>query len=187
MMNLNRVQTKKTEPKITVVEKYPNNAVLTLNKINEGSRLSMALNRKAFKDMSITDESNRLICFEKYDTSVEGDGSNLELVIGIVSDEIVKVDKQYRSFDVHLTTRTVKSKDIYNTIQSAFKVNGLEGNIEFYIEPVGEHLLGTFRLVKIEEEAECDDSCTGECGTHDEESITTDLFDKGENLQVTQE
>jgi len=182
MMNLNRVQTKRTEPKITVVEKYPNNAVLTLNKEVEGSRLTLSLNRKAFKDMNINDDANRLICFEKYDTSIEGDGSNLELVIGIVADEIVKIDKQYRSYDVHMSTRTVKSKDVHNTIQKYFNVNTSEENVEFYIEPVGEHLLGVFRLVQIE--SECDEDCTGECGTHGE--TTEEIFDKGENVHVTQ-
>lgn len=142
-MDLSRI--KSTKEKITIIqqEKYADTPVLTLLAHSQDKRHSLSLNRKAFEVMGIDGENNQLVMFENYDTSLT-ETPDYNLVLGVTSDAIIKADKQYKTSNIHLSTRTVKSKDIHTTLCTLFDLDSSIDN-ELVINQV-EGLNGVYTL-----------------------------------------
>jgi hypothetical protein len=171
-MDLSRVKTKE---KIIIKQedKYPDIPVLTTVPYVKGKRHVIKLNRKAIDLLGVgNNENNRLIMFEQYNISTT-DETEYDSVIGVVSESTVKADKQYKSYEIHLPTRCIKSKQIHNSICQLFEINELEQH-EFQINYI-DGITGAFTLSYIESSDKND-------------SIVVEVdFNKGENIIIEQQ
>ncbi len=136
-MDLSRV--KSTKETITIIQKdkYPNTPVLELIPQTDNKRWTIKVNRNAFNTLGVNSDKKRLIMFNNYNVSLT-DEPDYQTVVGLVADEWVQgPTKKYKSFQIHMNTRCVKSKDIYKdvigsfncdeSIHNEFKLNKLEG------------------------------------------------------------
>jgi len=171
-MDLSRVKVKE---KIIIIQedKYPDIPVLTTVSYIKGKRHIIKLNRKAIDLLNVeSDKNNRLIMFEQYNISTT-DETEYDSVIGVVSESIVKADKQYKSYEIHLPTRCVKSKQIHNSICQLFEINELEQH-EFQINNIN-GIVGAFTLSYMES------------SNKDKNIIVEVDFNKGENVIIKQQ
>ena len=168
-MDLSRV--KSTKEKITIIqqEKYTDIPVLTLLAHSGDKRHSIALNRKAIEVMGIDGENNQMVMFENYDISLT-DTPEYTSVIGITAETILKADKQYKSSNIHLSTRTLKSKDMHTALCT---LNDLDSSIdnELIIHEV-EGLSGVYTL-----------SVMSSSLKDEEVSVEVEL-NRGENIEI---
>ena len=169
-MDLSRVKTKE-KLIIKQEDKYPNMPVLTIIPYVKGKRHVIKLNRKAIDLLGVKDDNNRLIMFEQYNISTT-DETEYDSVIGVVNESTVKADKQYKSYEIHLPTRCVKSKQIHNSICQLFEINELEQH-EFQINYI-DGITEAFTLSYIE-------------SSNEDDNIVVEIdFNKGENVIIEQ-
>ncbi len=170
-MDLSRVKTKE-KLIIKQEDKYPNMPVLTIIPYVKGKRHVIKLNRKAIDLLGVKDDNNRLIMFEQYNISTT-DETEYDSVIGVVNESTVKADKQYKSYEIHLPTRCVKSKQIHNSICQLFEINELEQH-EFQINYI-DGITEAFTLSYIE-------------SSNEDDNIVVEIdFNKGENVIIEQQ
>ena len=170
-MDLSRVKTKE-KLIIKQEDKYPNMPVLTIIPYVKGKRHVIKLNRKAIDLLGFKDDNNRLIMFEQYNISTT-DETEYDSVIGVVNESTVKADKQYKSYEIHLPTRCVKSKQIHNSICQLFEINELEQH-EFQINYI-DGITEAFTLSYIE-------------SSNEDDNIVVEIdFNKGENVIIEQQ
>ena len=116
-MDLTRVQTKEKEAlKIKTNDKYHDRNVLTLLAATENSKKTIKFNKSAFDFMGVDEVSNNLVLFEKYNVANDDENPDYKPVLGVVSEKAIKLDKKYKSYEIALNTRNVKSKEIYDDI-----------------------------------------------------------------------
>lgn len=142
-MDLTRI--KSTREKVTIIapERYPNTPVLTVLSHEDGKRSTLKLNREAMTTLCVVEGKNRLIMFEQYDLS-NTDTPNYQTVIGVVSEDKVQgPERQHKAFDIHLSTRCVKSAEIYNSLVELFKLDTKQQH-DFTIIPT--NIPGVFTL-----------------------------------------
>jgi hypothetical protein len=171
-MDLSRVKTKE---KIIIKQedRYPDMPVLTTVPYVKGKRHVIKLNRKAIDLLGVGDnENNRLIMFEQYNISTT-DETEYDSVIGVVSESTVKADKQHKSYEIHLPTRCIKSKQIHNSICQLFEINELKQH-DFQIKYI-DGIVGAFTLSYIASKDE------------NEDVIVEVDFNKGESIFIKEQ
>tara|TARA_R100000951_G_scaffold109218_2_gene106062 strand:- start:515 stop:1030 length:516 start_codon:yes stop_codon:yes gene_type:complete len=170
-MDLNRVKSTKDKVIIVQKDKYPNTPVLTVLPHEDKKRGSLKVNRKAMQELGVTDDKKRLILFDDYNVSLTNEPEYRQ-VLGLVSEERVKgPTKQHKSFQIHMNTRLVKSKEIWKSIINQFDCDTTLEH-EFKLVKL-EGLDGVFTLEQMESKSE--------------ENIEVEVaFDKGETVEITE-
>jgi hypothetical protein len=120
--------TSRVKPKETIVisqpTKYPNTPVLTLIPGNDEKRHTIKLNQKAVQVMGINPDKNRIILVPDYDIAGDNQPTNYQTILAVTAEKTVRInDRNTKTYDCHLATRSIKSKEIHNAICTLFNLN----------------------------------------------------------------